>query len=55
MGRLIPAGTGLGAYKRLTVDVSLEDEDMEEAEDGASYRALEMERDAESPAEAQVE
>ena len=23
MGRLIPAGTGLGAYKRLTVDVAL--------------------------------
>jgi len=28
MGRLIPAGTGLGAYKRLTVDVALDDEDM---------------------------
>jgi DNA-directed RNA polymerase subunit beta' len=27
MGRLIPAGTGLGAYKRLTVDVKAEDED----------------------------
>jgi DNA-directed RNA polymerase subunit beta' len=27
MGRLIPAGTGLGAYKRLTVDVAAEDED----------------------------
>jgi DNA-directed RNA polymerase subunit beta' len=27
MGRLIPAGTGLGAYKRLTVDVQAEDED----------------------------
>ncbi len=26
MGRLIPAGTGLGAYKRLTVDVEIEDE-----------------------------
>jgi DNA-directed RNA polymerase subunit beta' len=26
MGRLIPAGTGLGAYKRLTVDVATEDE-----------------------------
>jgi DNA-directed RNA polymerase subunit beta' len=26
MGRLIPAGTGLGAYKRLTVDVQTEDE-----------------------------
>ncbi|MBP6630999.1 MAG: DNA-directed RNA polymerase subunit beta' [Kofleriaceae bacterium] len=29
MGRLIPAGTGLGAYKRLTVDVHAEDEDDE--------------------------
>jgi DNA-directed RNA polymerase subunit beta' len=27
MGRLIPAGTGLGAYKRLTVDVDAADED----------------------------
>ncbi|MFN0250204.1 MAG: DNA-directed RNA polymerase subunit beta' [Kofleriaceae bacterium] len=27
MGRLIPAGTGLGAYKRLTVDVSAEVDD----------------------------
>jgi DNA-directed RNA polymerase subunit beta' len=27
MGRLIPAGTGLGAYKRLTVDVTSVDED----------------------------
>ncbi len=26
MGRLIPAGTGLGAYKRLTVDVQSEEE-----------------------------
>jgi hypothetical protein len=26
MGRLIPAGTGLGAYKRLTVDVQADDE-----------------------------
>ena len=26
MGRLIPAGTGLGAYKRLTVDVQAEDD-----------------------------
>ena len=29
MGRLIPAGTGLGAYKRLTVDVKTGDEDEE--------------------------
>jgi DNA-directed RNA polymerase subunit beta' len=27
MGRLIPAGTGLGAYKRLTVDVKAEDDE----------------------------
>ena len=27
MGRLIPAGTGLGAYKRLTVDVATEDDE----------------------------
>ncbi|HMG57095.1 MAG TPA: hypothetical protein VK601_26530, partial [Kofleriaceae bacterium] len=26
MGRLIPAGTGLGAYKRLTVDVQADDD-----------------------------
>jgi DNA-directed RNA polymerase subunit beta' len=32
MGRLIPAGTGLGAYKRLTVDVQTED-------DGPGYGA----------------
>jgi DNA-directed RNA polymerase subunit beta' len=31
MGRLIPAGTGLGAYKRLTVDVdSVDEDDMDE-------------------------
>ena len=28
MGRLLPAGTGLGAYKRLTVDVALDDVDV---------------------------
>jgi DNA-directed RNA polymerase subunit beta' len=35
MGRLIPAGTGLGAYKRLTVDVKHDDddEDMDSAPD----------------------
>ena len=27
MGRLIPAGTGLGAYKRLTVDVAAEEDE----------------------------
>jgi DNA-directed RNA polymerase subunit beta' len=38
MGRLIPAGTGLGAYKRLTVDVALDEQDeLDEAGDeGAS-------------------
>jgi len=39
MGRLIPAGTGLGAYKRLTVDVVAEDEDgyiHEQDDDSAS-------------------
>lgn len=28
MGRLIPAGTGLGAYKRLTVDVHGEEDEV---------------------------
>nr|MDQ3366668.1 DNA-directed RNA polymerase subunit beta' [Myxococcota bacterium] len=44
MGRLIPAGTGLGAYKRLTVDVSAEDEDgfpMNAKEDDVSDDVLE--------------
>src|SRR5262249_21918697 len=37
MRRLIPAGTGIGAYKRLTVDVALDDEDRDLADDeGAS-------------------
>jgi hypothetical protein len=27
MGRIIPAGTGLGAYKRLTVDVDISEAD----------------------------
>ena len=35
MGRLIPAGTGLGAYKRLTVDVQATDEDSDEGSDGS--------------------
>jgi DNA-directed RNA polymerase subunit beta' len=47
MGRLIPAGTGLGAYKRLTVDVAAEDEgygggipiESEEARDAADAAA----------------
>jgi DNA-directed RNA polymerase subunit beta' len=33
MGRLIPAGTGLGAYKRLTVDVHGDDEDDDDLDD----------------------
>jgi len=33
MGRLIPAGTGLGAYKRLTVDVKAGDEDEDDDDD----------------------
>ncbi|HEY0254377.1 MAG TPA: hypothetical protein VGC41_22775 [Kofleriaceae bacterium] len=37
MGRLIPAGTGLGAYKRLTVDVALDDEPVDDDEDLDSY------------------
>ena len=41
MGRLIPAGTGLGAYKRLTVDVSVEQEEPDADEvdyESAAYR-----------------
>ena len=39
MGRLIPAGTGLGAYKRLTVDVQSDDEDLDDDDAlvGGSY------------------
>ena len=36
MGRLIPAGTGLGAYKRLTVDVQAEDDDDDYMMDGSA-------------------
>ena len=46
MGRLIPAGTGLGAYKRLTVDVNVDpdleaddDEDMDGSYIGAHDHA----------------
>jgi len=35
MGRLIPAGTGLGAYKRLTVDVTADDD--EDDDDNSNY------------------
>ncbi len=37
MGRLIPAGTGLGAYKRLTVDVQASDEDGDDTGADGSY------------------
>ena len=33
MGRLIPAGTGLGAYKRLTVDVAPDEDDIDSNDD----------------------
>ena len=43
MGRLIPAGTGLGAYKRLTVDVdAVDEEDMDD--DGRRRIVLEPRR-----------
>jgi DNA-directed RNA polymerase subunit beta' len=47
MGRLIPAGTGLGAYKRLTVDVNTDDEafgmndEVDEMSDAPEVGALE--------------
>ncbi len=44
MGRLIPAGTGLGAYKRLTVDVQVSgDADDEDEDDMAMARDAEVE------------
>ncbi|HEX7841229.1 MAG TPA: DNA-directed RNA polymerase subunit beta' [Kofleriaceae bacterium] len=46
MGRLIPAGTGLGAYKRLTVDVQAEDEG------GYGGSSASMSIDSEEPQEA---
>ncbi len=55
MGRLIPAGTGLGAYKRLTVDVQADDEDDDDyGIDGASASPDDL-RDAGSANEAIVE
>ncbi|HEY1557077.1 MAG TPA: DNA-directed RNA polymerase subunit beta', partial [Kofleriaceae bacterium] len=55
MGRLIPAGTGLGAYKRLTVDVDVEQEEEDLNDEGADGSYLGTgPRDAE-PAEAIVE
>ena len=54
MGRLIPAGTGLGAYKRLTVDVQAgdneDDDDDEDLDAGGSY--LSGKRDSDDVAEA---
>src|SRR4051812_46752364 len=54
MGRLIPAGTGLGAYKRLTVDVQTEEEGTgyggsASSGGGSSIAAIESE-DAHEPA-----
>jgi hypothetical protein len=50
MGRLIPAGTGLGAYKRLTVDVALTDdgEEADEADIGDSYLSSEHGHDVDT-------
>ena len=49
MGRLIPAGTGLGAYKRLTVDVTAQDEEDDgDSEMGDSYLSSEHGRDVDS-------
>jgi hypothetical protein len=43
MGRLIPAGTGLGAYKRLTVDVQPSDDvDDEVVEDEEEETAMDV-------------
>ncbi len=53
MGRLIPAGTGLGAYKRLTVDVQAEDEPMDHF--AHHHNAHEAEMDAGVPDEAAAE
>ncbi len=49
MGRLIPAGTGLGAYKRLTVDVISDEDDMDDDDDvvaSGSYSSGPMDRGA---------
>ncbi|HEY3803624.1 MAG TPA: DNA-directed RNA polymerase subunit beta' [Kofleriaceae bacterium] len=50
MGRLIPAGTGLGAYKRLTVDVApTDDADVDDADEiGDSYLSSEHGHDVDS-------
>jgi DNA-directed RNA polymerase subunit beta' len=52
MGRLIPAGTGLGAYKRLTVDVMLDDEDMDHEEEEALASGSYISHHDETPAPA---
>jgi DNA-directed RNA polymerase subunit beta' len=49
MGRLIPAGTGLGAYKRLTVDVEASEEPLERS--SAAHEAPEP-RDTDDLADA---
>ena len=55
MGRLIPAGTGLGAYKRLTVDVQTDDEDDDDyGMDGSASASPDL-LDAGSANEAVVE
>ena len=41
MGRLIPAGTGLAAYKRLSVDVEMPDTDELPAPPAVEAGALE--------------
>jgi DNA-directed RNA polymerase subunit beta' len=45
MGRLIPAGTGLGAYKRLTVDVAALDEDDDDLDEEALTPARDQDDD----------
>ena len=52
MGRLIPAGTGLGAYKRLTVDVMLEDEELDHEDEEALASGSYIGHHDEAPASA---
>ena len=49
MGRLIPAGTGLGAYKRLTVDVMTDEDDDDMMDAVASGGMTHEEAQAEAP------
>jgi hypothetical protein len=57
MGRLIPAGTGLGAYKRLTVDVAVDEDALADEQDGSngSYIGVDPGRDAADSAEASAD